>query len=54
MWEYQQWEFNQLMNNYRRQFRSQRCKHSPKEMLLYRLSLVFNLGMIVGFIVKSF
>ena len=53
MWQYQQQEFNQLMRGYYKEFGSKKiCKHSPKELLFYRLSLVLNLGILVGFIIK--
>lgn len=29
------------------------CKHSPRRMLFYRLSVVFNLGFITGAVMKG-
>lgn len=55
MYRYHQEEFNQLMQGYYQQFGKRKiCKHSPKELLIYRLSLVLNLGFVTGFIIKHF
>jgi len=55
MYRYHQEEFNQLMRGYYRQFGGRKiCKHSPKEMLLYRLSLTFNLVILIACLMKLF
>ena len=49
-----QWEFNNLMRNYYREHGGRKmCKHSPQVMLFYRLSVVFNLGVIAGMLMKG-
>lgn len=46
-------EFNMLMRNYYWGYgRKQKvCRHTPQELMLYRLSVVFNLGVICGVLV---
>lgn len=49
-----QWEFNQLMRGYYKDFKGKkRCTHNPQVMLFYRLSVVFNLGVIAGIVMKG-
>lgn len=53
MQRFHQKEFNGLKEGYYRNFRSRKiCKHTPQELRLYRLSLVMNLGVVIGFIIK--
>lgn len=48
-------EFNQLMRGYYRQFGKKRiCTHNPQVILMYRLSVLFSLGVIAGFIITHF
>lgn len=48
---WKQAEFNELMRGYYRD-RGKVCRHSSGEMYFYRLSVVFNLGILVAFIIK--
>ncbi len=49
-----QWEFNDLMRGYYKEIRGKKfCNHNPQVMLFYRLSVVFNLGVIMGFVMKG-
>ena len=49
-----QWEFNDLMRGYYREIRGKNfCDHSPQVMLFYRLSVVFNLGVVAGIVMKG-
>lgn len=49
--DYKQAEFNELMRNYYKD-RGKLCRHRPEIQFFYRLSVVFNLGILVGFIIK--
>ena len=50
--DYSQFEFNQLMRGYYKEFGGRKCVHTPKEMMLYRLCVVFTFGVVVGFIIN--
>ncbi len=52
-WNYKQAEFNQLMKGYYKD-RGKPCRHSSSEMYFYRLSVVFNLGILAGFFITKF
>jgi hypothetical protein len=53
MYRYHQEEFNGLMRGYYEQFGKRKiCKHTPRELLIYRLSLVLNLAVLLGFVLK--
>ena len=50
--QWKQWEFNQLMQGYYKEFGPRKCQHSPNLILFYRLCAVLTLGVVTGFIIN--